>query len=46
MTRKEAIEFDDELKTKLMKASAELGMDEKTGAGIVDRYIMEMSDWI
>ena len=29
MTRQEAIEFDDELKTKLMKASAELGMDEK-----------------
>ena len=44
MTRQEAIEFDDELKTKLMKASAELGMDEKTGAGIVDRYIMVIPD--
>lgn len=44
MTRQEAIEFDDELKTKLMKTSAELGMDEKTGAGIVDRYIMVIPD--
>lgn len=44
MTRQEAIEFDDELKTKLMKASTELGMDEKTGAGIVDGYIMVIPD--
>lgn len=44
MTRQEAIEFDDELKAKLMKASAELGMDEKTGASIVEHYIMVIPD--
>ena len=44
MTRQEAVEFDNELKTKLMKASAELGLDEKTGAGITESYIMVIPD--
>lgn len=44
MTKQEAIKFDDELKTKLMKVSTEFGMDEKTGADIVERYIMVIPD--
>lgn len=44
MTRQEAVEFDNELKTKLMKVSAELGLDEKMGAGITESYIMVIPD--
>lgn len=40
MTRQEAMDFDNELKDKLMQAAEELGLQKKTGADIVDHYII------
>lgn len=44
MTRQEALAYDNVLKDKLKLAAEMLGMEEKTGTDIVERYIMIIPD--
>lgn len=44
MTRQEAITYDNWLKNELMQAAGELGLSEKAGSDIADRYIMVIPD--
>lgn len=44
MTRQEAIDYDNELKNKMMLAAENLGLDKKTGADIVNDYIIVIPD--
>lgn len=44
MTRQEALNYDNEIKEKLMQEAVKLGLEEKTGSSIVDNYIMVIPD--
>ena len=44
MTRKEALEYNDDLKKKLEQAALQYGLEETLGAYIVDNYITVMPE--
>lgn len=44
MTRQEALDYDNELKSKLALEAEILGLEESTGSSIVDNYIMVIPD--
>lgn len=44
MTRQEALDYDDELKSRLALEAEILGLEESTGSSIVDNYIMVIPD--